>query len=44
MALAVGVSEGAIRITWKRIREKLNIISKITPLDLINEIEKNTIS
>ncbi len=43
MALAIGVSEGAIRITWKRIREKLNIISKITPLDLINEIEKNAI-
>lgn len=43
MAKIVGVSEGAMRITWKRIREKLNIISKITPLDLINEIEKKTI-
>lgn len=38
MARALGVSEAAIRVTWSRIRKKLNGGSEDTPLDLIERI------
>ncbi len=39
MATALGVSEGAMRITWKRVREKLNIEAHETPTELIQKLE-----
>ncbi len=40
MADAVGVTEGAIRITWKRIREKVGLSIDKSPNYFINELEK----
>lgn len=40
MADAVGVTEGAIRITWKRIREKVGLSIDKSPIYFINELEK----
>lgn len=44
MADAVGVTEGAIRITWKRIREKVGLSIDKSPNYFINELEKEQTS
>lgn len=38
-AMTLGVSEGAIRITWKRLREKLGIEGKQKPEEIVKMME-----
>ncbi|MDD3003449.1 LuxR C-terminal-related transcriptional regulator [Flavobacterium sp.] len=41
MARTLGVSESAIRVTWSRIRKKLNLSQEETAISLINRILEN---
>lgn len=42
MSKAIGVSDGAIRLTWNRVRKKLNGGLKETPQTLLEEFEQLT--